>query len=252
MIGALVLAAAVQIQASDFALSLPAQVPAGVTTFAFVNKGAEPHSVRFLQLGAGKSFDDFVAWQKSGSPIPEWLVTVGGVGSVAPGMSEEYITSLAAGSYVVLCSYPSPDGTVHSSKGMYAALRVGPAASEEKAPSDPDLNLRLHDHGFQLSAPIEGGRKLWRVENTGSDAHQVLIIHLPEGVSEYQERGWFSGGSKGPRPGVPVGGVIEIPPDGEAWFRSDLKPGRYLLLCSVQEEEGRHYDLGMIYRFTVE
>ena len=29
-------------------------------------------------------------------------------------------------------------------------------------------------------------------------------------------------------------------------------PGKYLLLCSMSEDEGRHYDLGMIYRFTVE
>ena len=45
---------------------------------------------------------------------------------------------------------------------------------------------------------------------------------------------------------------VEIAPDADAWFAVDLKPGRYLLLCSVMEEEGRHFDLGMIYRFTIE
>ena len=40
------------------------------------------------------------------------------------------------------------------------------------------------------------------------------------------------------------------------WFQvgwsTDLKPGRYLLLCAMPEDEGRHYELGMIYRFTIE
>ena len=31
-----------------------------------------------------------------------------------------------------------------------------------------------------------------------------------------------------------------------------LKPGRYILICTVLEQEGRHFDLGMIYRFTIE
>ena len=61
-----------------------------------------------------------------------------------------------------------------------------------------------------------------------------------------------TGSRCGPRPGVPAGGVIEVEPDADAWFRVELKPGRYLLLCSVLEEEGRHFDLGMIYRFTIE
>jgi hypothetical protein len=31
-----------------------------------------------------------------------------------------------------------------------------------------------------------------------------------------------------------------------------LEPGRYLLLCTMTEDERRHFDLGMIDRFTIE
>ena len=41
-------------------------------------------------------------------------------------------------------------------------------------------------------------------------------------------------------------------PGRDGWFTVTLEPGRYLLLCAINEEEGRHFDLGMIYRFTIE
>src|SRR5215510_7788956 len=150
MIAAIVLAAAVQIQATDYALTMPAKIPAGLTTFTFENKGAEPHYVRFVRIAPGHSLDDFTAWQKTGGAIPDWLVSSGGIGTISPGMSEEFIATLAAGSYVVLCTYPSADGTPHLQKGMYAPLEVGPGTSDQRAPAD-ELILTLHDHGFQLN-----------------------------------------------------------------------------------------------------
>jgi hypothetical protein len=150
-------------------LSLPARLPAGRTAFTRENRGAELHEVRFLRLAAPHTVDDFVTWQKSGRPIPVWLVPSGGV---------------------------------------------------------------------------------WHVRNSGSEPHQALVVKLPDGTNEYQERGWFDHGSLGVRPGRPVGGVIDVQPDSDAWFGVDLTPGRYLLLCAALEETGRHYDLGMIYRFA--
>ena len=105
------LAAAVPIQATDYALSLPAQIPSGITTFAFENNGSEPHHVRFVRVAAGHTMDDFVAWQKAGTPIPDWLVSTGGIGTVAPGTSEEFTATLVEGIYAVICTYASPDGT---------------------------------------------------------------------------------------------------------------------------------------------
>lgn len=247
----MLLAAAVQIQATDYALTLPAKIPAGVTTFAFENKGHEPHYVRFVRLASGHTIGDFVGWQKSGTPIPDWLVSSGGIGTIAPGLSETFTATLAAGSYVAICTYPTPDGTPHVQKGMFAALQVGPETSATPAPSE-DLIVTLHDHGFQLSTPVPGGTPRWKVHNNGTEPHQALLIRLPDDANEWQERRWFTNGSRGERRGVPVGGIVELLPDADAWFSVDMKPGRYLLICTVLEEDGRHFDLGMIYRFTIE
>jgi uncharacterized cupredoxin-like copper-binding protein len=118
--------------------------------------------------------------------------------------------------------------------------------------STPSISIVLTDHHFRLSAPVERGRLLWHVTNEGTEPHQALVVRLPEGVNEYQERAWFEHDSKGPEPGEPVGGLKTLAPGAEASFETDLKPGKYLLLCAMPEDEGRHYELGMIYRFEIE
>jgi hypothetical protein len=116
----------------------------------------------------------------------------------------------------------------------------------------PAITVVLTDHHFRLSAPVEGGRLLWHLKNEGSEPHQARVVRLPEGISEYGELAWFEHGSQGPEPGERVGGLETVAPGAEASFQTDLKPGKYLLLCTMKEDEGRHYELGMIYRFSIE
>jgi hypothetical protein len=120
------------------------------------------------------------------------------------------------------------------------------------AQTDPSIAVVLTDHHFRLSAPVERGPLRWHVRNEGSEPHQALVVKLPTGISEFGEMAWFEHGSKGPEPGERVGGLETVAPGAEASFRTDLKPGRYLLLCAMSEDEGRHYELGMIYRFEIE
>ncbi len=109
MIYALAVAAAlanaevVAIRATNYAISLPAQIPAGLVTFAFENAGTEPHYVRFVRIGGGHTMADFLAWQKTGGAIPDWLESSGGVGPMGPGLGEELTIKLASGEYVAPC-----------------------------------------------------------------------------------------------------------------------------------------------------
>jgi hypothetical protein len=246
-------AAPIKIEARDFALTLPARLPAGLTTFSFENQGEQPHSIRFLRLTGGKTFDDFAAWQKTGGAPPAWLEPAGGIAPIVPKAREQYTVMLAPGVYVVLCTYPADNGQTHVDKGMVARLEVGGAGtSTTPAPAEADITLRMRDHGFQLTAPVSGGHPLWHLQNIGTEPHQAVLIRLPDGVSEYTERTWLSNGGRGARGGIPSGGVVELPADADAWFQIDLAPGRYVLLCGELEQEGRHFDLGMVYRFQIE
>jgi hypothetical protein len=241
----------VRIEVRDDGFALPANIKGGLATFAVENHGSEPHEARFARLTGGKTVGDFSAWLKTGTSPPAWLVNAGGIAALAPGGAERYSAALAPGTYVVFCSYLAEDGVPHVEKGAFAAFRVAPGSAGPR-PTDADLTVTLRDHGFQLSAPVPGGHPVWHLRNTGTETHYAVLVHLPAEGSEYPERAWFSAGGRGPRIGQPAGGVVELAPDTEAWFRVELPPGRYLLLCPVKEEEGRHFDLGMIYRFAIE
>jgi hypothetical protein len=242
----------VHIEAKDFSIAIPAHIPSGLVAFTFENHGSEPHEIRFIRLVAPHVFEDFVAWQKSGQPIPDWLVPAGGIGAVAPGLAQDYWMSLEPGAYVTLCSYPSEDGTSHTGKAQFAPLTVDKNAAEKTTMPDADVTVSLMDHHFQLTAPFESHRPLVHLRNVGSEPHQALIVKVPDESQQYPELAWFDHGGKGRRPGLPVAGSADVPADGEAWFQANLTPGRYLMLCSQAEEDGRHYELGMIYAFTVE
>ena len=114
------------------------------------------------------------------------------------------------------------------------------------------ITIFMTDHHFRLTAPVERGPLTWHLKNDGSEPHQALVVRLPEGVTDNGEESWFEHGGKGPEPGERVGGVETLEPGAETSFRTDLKPGRYLLLCAKSEDEGRHYELGMVYRFEIE
>jgi dienelactone hydrolase len=247
----LVPARVVSVVAEDFKLAVPERLAAGRNAFAFENRGREPHYFRLMRFAEGKGLDDFRAWRQTRTPLPPWLIPAGGAGTLAPGERTEYAVSLAAGRYVVFCGHPSADGVPHVDKGMYAALRVDEGASVA-IPREPDVTIELGDHRIAVALRFREGVQNAYIRNTGVRSHQALLILLPEGVTAEQELAWFRGGSRGPRPGHPMGGAIEVAAGGEAWAGFDLRPGRYLLICSVADQVGgRHFDHGMQHAFEI-
>ena len=241
----------VSVVAQDFRLVMPARLQAGRNRFVFENRGSEPHYFRLMRFADGKGIDDFVAWRATHTPPPDWLIPAGGGGTLAPGERAGYAEDLAAGSYVAFCGHPSPDGVQHVDKGMFTTLTVeGEPASA--APGNADLDIELSDQRIAVSTPFRAGVQTAHFRNTTAHSHQALLVKLPEGVTGEQELAWFRGGSRGPRPGHPMGGVIELGANREAWAGFDLTPGRYLLICAATGADGtRHFDHGMRYAFEV-
>lgn len=250
---ALAALAAITIVAGGEALTVPAETTAGLTTITFENTAADPHAIRIVELRDKHTTDEFAAFLKNGGAPPAWVQTVGGVAMLAPSLSEEYSTTLAAGRYVVVDGERfAPLTVLAGSKDPASARGTVRRAVPADTPLAADIEVRLHDHGFQFSAPVDGPKPLWHLRNTGSEPHQAVLFRLTDGMTEFAARNWITNGARGPAPGDPRGGVIEVPINGEAWFRVELPPGRYVVLCGELEQEGRHFDLGMVYRFTIE
>jgi uncharacterized cupredoxin-like copper-binding protein len=247
---------AVAITASDYAFSAPDSLPAGLTTFEFVNRGPELHHMQIVRLDKGKTMSDFEAAMQSHGPPPAWVTFVGGPNTGIPDGKATVKVSLdlAAGQYVLLCFIPSPDGKPHVAKGMVRPLTVTPARGTVTQASSiqADNVLTLYDYNFDLDKPLTAGTRTIRIKNTAKQFHEVFIAKLPGSTPVTAMMEWLSGGMKGPPPVVPVGGIVGINAGIDNYLTLDLEPGEYGLYCFLPAPDGReHVQHGMFKKITV-
>ena len=228
----------VTITATDYAFGMPDTIPAGLTTFRLVNQGKELHHASLVRLGEGKSEADFqaglAAAMKRHTPPPSWMTFPGGPNAVTLGDTGVATQMLEPGSYVFVCWIPSPDGVPHVMKGMMHPLLVTAGAAPAPVAAEPatDVTIKLTDYDFQLSQPLTAGKHVVRVENTGAQAHEIVIAALSPGKTLRDFIAWEEGGEKGPLPtGEWLGGVTTLDAGGHGQFTTTFAPGSYLLLC---------------------
>ena len=248
----------VTITATDYAFGMPDTIPAGLTTFRLVNQGKELHHASLVRLGEGKSAADFqaglAAAMTSHAPPPSWVTFAGGPNTVTPGDSGTATQTLEPGSYLVVCWIPTADGTPHIMKGMLHPVVVSAAATPAAAAPPADLSIKLTDYDFELSQPVTAGTRVVRVENTGAQAHEVVITALSLGKTLRDFIAWEQGGEKGPLPtGRWLGGVSTLDAGGHAQFTTTFATGSYLLLCFWPDaKDGKpHIMHGMAKQITV-
>jgi hypothetical protein len=251
--------AAVVVHGKDFAFDAPDSVPAGVTTFKFVNDGAGFHHMQIVRLDSGKTVADLqAAFQKPGAPPPMWMVMVGGPNAPNPQQESNATLDLAPGNYVLLCFVDIPGGVPHFAKGMMKALKVtSPARAATAAPS-ADINMTLKDYGFTLDKPITGGKHTFAVRDSAGQPHEVEIVKFAQGKTtkeflDYMQQASGKTPPQGPPPASAVGGLAAIVPGITAHFSADFAPGDYALICFFPDaKDGKpHFAHGMIHTFTV-
>ena len=247
----------VNVLATEFKFELPESIPAGLTTFNLVGKGAELHHMQIVRLEQGKTFADFEAAIRNPGPPPTWVTFVGGPNASVPDgqHATTVTTSLAAGNYVVLCMIPSPDGTPHVAKGMYKPLKVTgvtPPAAQGSAPK-VDAVMTLYDYNFDLDKPLTAGRRSILIRNTAEQFHEAFITKLPPGTKATAFLDWLAAGMKGPPPVMPMGGIVGIAKGQENVLTVDLSEGTYALYCFLPDaKDGKeHVHHGMFKEITV-
>jgi uncharacterized cupredoxin-like copper-binding protein len=241
--------------ASDFAFDGPPSVPAGLTTFRFQNQGKELHHLVVFKLQGGKSAEDFIkAMHAGGSETrPEWAVPEGGPVGIAPGGESNSTQVLEPGHYALVCFVPSPDGVPHMAKGMMAPLEVVAGSGASTPEPRADLAVKLVDYDFEMAQSLTSGPHVVRVDNAGSEVHELVIWQLPSGKSLSDVLAWVDGGLSGPPPGQPVAGVSPMARGGHAYVTMNLPPGEYALICFVSAKtDGKpHYAHGMARQIAV-
>lgn len=244
----------VTVTARDFAFELPASIPAGVTTFRFVNKGALAHHMTIVRLDAGRTAAEALqAVIATGrAPRPEWMHPVGGPQSIKPGVEGNATVVLEPGNYLAFCEVPGPDPAPHYMKGMAKAFTVtGPP----RAGSLPvaDVSLSLTDYDFIFARPLTRGRHTIAVTNNGAQGHMVVFNRFPPGKGVADLLAWAKNPQGKPGPGYTMGGVTEIPPGATVTFSRNFLPGHYGMVCFTPDtKDGRpHFMHGMQKEFDV-
>jgi uncharacterized cupredoxin-like copper-binding protein len=251
-------ATVVTIRALDYRFEAPASVPAGTITFRLKNDGREAHHLWIVQLKDGKTPADFLEATKvwgSSLKMPPWAIDVGGPNTASPGERAEGTVTLEAGTYMLVCWVPSPNGVVHVMKGMVQRLRVTARRAAESAEPTATTNLVLDDYSFTFSKPMAAGRQIVRVENrAATQSHEVVIAKLLPGRTLLNAVAWLNGGQGGPSPVEAIGGASGLGTGRHMYLTLDLQPGKYVLLCFIPDvKTGKpHSDHGMAKEIAIE
>jgi hypothetical protein len=240
--------------AKDYAFTGPDEIAAGWITTKILNAGEDLHQMQFLKLPEGRNVQDFAAEITANyTRLPHWVQRRGGPNSVVPGESTAATVHLDPGNYVVICGIPDRRGVPHVALGMLKALRVTEPAKKADPPP-ADVTITEQDFSFHVSKPIQAGKRTIRVVNNGSQAHEVVVVHLARGATLNAFLNDFEPGVVTSPLGKPVGGIVGLEPGGEGYFTMNFVRGRYGLICFLPDiaRGAPHFTRGMLMDINVD
>ena len=240
---------AVTYVAREYAFTGPDTLPGGWTTVTLLNRGKDLHQIQFIKLPAGKTAEDLhKAILHDSSRLPPWVQRRSGPNSVAPAEQATVVIHLDAGEYVLLCGIPDKQGLPHVARGMLKPLRVTADPPHPAAAPSSDQTLTLEDFKFSVPRPFTAGPNTIRVFNTGTQAHEVVVVKLAPGASVNDFLDTFRPGVVVSPAGKPIGGLVGLDPGHEGYVQADFAPGRYGLICFLPDflTRGPHFARGML------
>jgi hypothetical protein len=91
-----------------------------------------------------------------------------------------------------------------------------------------------------------GRHQLLHVTNAGPNEHELAILRLEPGATFADFVAWRAAGEIGPAPARTIAGTAALHPGGEVWLDLSWTPGRYLLLCLLEDSlSAAHPGMGM-------
>jgi uncharacterized cupredoxin-like copper-binding protein len=239
--------------ASEFAFAGPDSIAPGVSRIQLVNHGTQPHHLILGRLDDGKTVADVqAALKEHPQAAPPYLSYRGASNIIMPGDSSSSVNDLPAGHYLLICFVPDvADQTPHAFKGMIKEIVVAGPRHEAPLPT-ADGEIRLSDFAF-ATADIAAGTHTFHVVNDGPQVHEIQLVRLNDGATAQQFLAAMAPGTKGPPPGVFLGGPGALSKGEGDYWRVTLAPGKYLFLCFVPDvaSGAPHFAKGMMRELTV-
>ncbi len=242
------------ITATDFSYQMPPMGPvqAGLTTLRLHNGGTQPHQANIARLHDGVTYDRFTAALQQGlGPALALIDFAGGVNTIDPGATGVSFSDLQAGNYVLLCFVSGADGVPHVAKGMIMPFQVAGTDRGRRPHTTGTVGLR----NYAITLPARFGHGVYAATNTGDEPHEVALLRIAPGKTVDDVMHFLDATSPpGPPPFSDAGGIGAIAPGATAYGRIHLKPGNYVALCFVPDDQAPHqphFMKGMFQPFSV-
>jgi hypothetical protein len=227
-----------------FAYSAPRSVAAGLVELRLKNRGKEPHKAQLWRILDDHSVKAAMAARR---PLPEWLITAGGVSVTAPGEASSAIQRLSPGRYFIAGS--------GGERGRVAPFTVTGKESDAKLP-EADASIVYREYNFS-SDGVRAGPNSIEFHNEGLEPHHAVVAPVKPGSSVRELRQFLRGKGK-----IPVGETADLENAVETAVLEEgqrqvvpmrLKRGKYALLCFVPDRKGGdpHVVKGMVDELTV-
>lgn len=227
----------ITIDARDYGLSLPAQIPSGYVDVTLHNSGKVADQIAFAKLGSAS----FAAFKAAASTTNVKALTgeqfVGGPNNVDPGRSVTATVHFEPGEYGVACFIPADtDGKPHAAHGMVGEVNVVKTdASVDDAPAVDGGTISLSEFTFLPDASFTGTGTV-QINNVGTQIHELIIVKEAPGKTLAQVKAFFltppgTPPPPGPPPFTSAGGIVGLGPHQSVWEKLALTPGKYVFLC---------------------
>lgn len=207
----------VKVTSTGMSFDAPDEIPAGWTTFSFMNKTANVHFFVIQDLPEGKSLADskrevvpyFQAgmdfWREGDAAnafgaegfggLPAWygeVVMTGGPGLVSGGLTATSSVHLDPGTYVIECYVKGRDGKFHSFHGMIDQIIVTEGTGTDPGQPKVDIPISIGtEEGIVLEeAPSRPGKHTFSVHYLDQAVygnllgHDVHLVRLEDSVTE--------------------------------------------------------------------
>ena len=233
-------------QGRNVQLKAPKSIKGGLVQLDLTNRSDGPRDAQIIRVEGDHSPAEFLRLlERRGGPIPDWVQDGGGVGTTAPGQTGSATQNLAEGRYFIF-AIPEGDG-----RPATAELTVESGGKEGELPKT-DAEIVASEYTFDAKG-LKPGKQKVLFKNDGEELHHVVAAPMnpgstiedvrrfaqeqgrPSGRPPIDERSSFS-------TAVLDGGIEQV-------VDVDLKkPGKYALLCFIQDRRGGppHVMKGMI------
>jgi hypothetical protein len=227
-------------------------LPPAWTVVSLQNDDKRPHQLVLIKLADGKTDADLLSALASKSDrLPDWAKYAGGPDLTAPGTTSVVGLVLEPGVYVALSMAVNAEGKADYTLGYHKVINVTGEPNGKMIEPESELVIDMADYEFKLVASIAGGAHTLRVNNSGTEPHEMQLVQL-QGAATAADYVKAIAAHAADLPGKPIGGLSAIEPGAHAYVMANLEAGRYALICLQHDASGAvHADKGMTLEFEI-